>query len=179
MKPGFLQTEISTGPNSDDTAFFANALANPPIPPDATLAHRLNGQVAMPQFIAMQAEVLMLRGDARALDDIERILTVTETSRDLYFNAELHRLAAECHLKFDEHQAAEAALQCAIDTARAQRAKTFELRAATALGRLWVDRHAEASAHALLQSALEGLGNPEETVDVRRARACLTEWAGI
>ena len=141
---------------------------------------RLWGQVAMPQLIAMRAEVLMLRGDhARALDDIERILTVTETSRDLYFNAELHRLAAECHLKFDEHQAAEAALQRAIDTARAQGAKTFELRAATALGRLWVDRHAEASAHALLQSALEGLGNPEETVDVRRARACLTEWAGI
>ena len=38
MKPVFLQTEISTRPNSDDTAFFANALANPPIPPDATLA---------------------------------------------------------------------------------------------------------------------------------------------
>ena len=38
MKPAFLQTEISTGPNADDHAFFANALANPPIPAGATLA---------------------------------------------------------------------------------------------------------------------------------------------
>ena len=38
MKPAFSQTEISTGTNSDDDAFFANALANPPIPADATLA---------------------------------------------------------------------------------------------------------------------------------------------
>ena len=38
MKPAFSQTEISTGTNSDDDAFFANALANPPIPADLTLA---------------------------------------------------------------------------------------------------------------------------------------------
>jgi epsilon-lactone hydrolase len=38
MKAGFVQTEISTGSNADDNAFFANALANPPIPADATLA---------------------------------------------------------------------------------------------------------------------------------------------
>ena len=38
MQPAFSQTEISTGTNSDDDAFFANALANPPIPADATLA---------------------------------------------------------------------------------------------------------------------------------------------
>lgn len=38
MRNAFLQTEISTGTNSDDNAFFANALANPPIPADATLA---------------------------------------------------------------------------------------------------------------------------------------------
>jgi tetratricopeptide (TPR) repeat protein len=139
---------------------------------------RILGQIAMPQFIAMQAEVLMLRGDhAHALDDIERILTVNETSRDLYFNADLHRLAAECHLKFDEHEAAEAGLQRAVETARAQGARTFELRAATALGRLWADRHERANARALLESVLETLGDPEDTVDMRRARACLTEWS--
>jgi epsilon-lactone hydrolase len=38
MKAAFVQTEISTGANLDDDAFFASALANPPIPPDATLA---------------------------------------------------------------------------------------------------------------------------------------------
>ena len=38
MKQGFVQTDVSTGTNADDHAFFANALANPPIPADATLA---------------------------------------------------------------------------------------------------------------------------------------------
>jgi predicted ATPase len=122
--------------------------------------------------------VLIVRGDhARALDEIQRILTVNETSRDRYFNAELHRLAAQCHLAFAEPEAAEAALQQAIETARAQGAKTFELRAATGLGRLWADRNQKGSAHALLQSVCESLGDAEETVDMRRARACLMEWS--
>jgi serine/threonine protein kinase/predicted ATPase len=139
---------------------------------------RIMGQIAMPQFIAMLAEVLMLRGDhARALDEIQRILTVNETRRDRYFNAELHRLAAECHLTLGEPEAAEAALQQAIETARAQGAKTFELRATTALGRLWADRNEKGRARALLQSVCEVLNDAEETVDVRRARACLMEWS--
>ena len=142
-------------------------------------SNRLWGQVAMPQMIAMQSEVLMLRGDyARPLDDIERILIANDSSRDLYFNAELHRLAAGCHLKFGEQEAAEAALQRAIETARVQGAKTFELRAAMALGRLWTDRQEKARAYALLHSRLEALGqDPEETPDVRRARGYLTEWS--
>jgi predicted ATPase len=140
-------------------------------------SNRLMGQVGMPQMIAMQAEVMMLGGDhAQALDSIERVLIANETSRDLYFNAELHRLAAECHLRFSEHEAAEGALQQALETARAQGAKTFDLRAATTLGRLWASHHEKARAHTLLQSALDALGDAEDTVDVRRARACLAEW---
>jgi predicted ATPase len=139
---------------------------------------RIMGQIAMPQFFAMLAEVLMLRGDhARALDEIQRILTANETRSDRYFNAELHRLAGACHLALGEPQAAEAALQQAIETARAQGAKTFELRATTALGRLWADRNEKDRALALLQSVCEVLNDAEETVDVRRARACLMEWS--
>ena len=139
---------------------------------------RLFGRVAMPHFIAMLAEVLMLQGDhARALDEIETILIAVDTSRDLYFNAELHRLAAECHIKFGEREAADAALQRALETARAQGAKTFELRAATTLGRLWANRDDKPKARQCLRSILDALGDAEETVDVRRARACLTEWS--
>jgi predicted ATPase len=136
------------------------------------------GQVAMPQFLAMLAEVLILRDDhARALDEIQRILTVNETSHDRYFDAELHRLAAECHLALGEPETAEAALQHAIETARAQGAKTFELRATTALGRLCAGRNQKDRALALVQSVCDRLYEAEETVDVRRARACLMEWS--
>ena len=138
---------------------------------------RIMGHIAMPLFLAMLAEVLILRGDhAHALDEIQRILTENETTRDLYFNAELHRLAAECHLALGEPEAAEAALQRAIETAHAQGAKTFELRAAAALGRLWTARNEKARAYALLQSVCEAHGDAEDGVDMRRARACLREW---
>jgi tetratricopeptide (TPR) repeat protein len=87
-----------------------------------------------------------------------------------------HRLAGECHRALGEPEAAEASLQKAIETARAQTAKTFELRAATALGRLWAARNQRDRALALLQKVCDSLGDAEETVDVNRARACLREW---
>ena len=138
---------------------------------------RIWGRVAMSQFHAMLAEVLIIRGDpSYALDELQRELMLTETSHDRYLNAELHRLAATCHLALGEPESAEAALNEAIALARAQGALTFELRAATALGRLWFDRAEQEKACALVQRVLDALDAAEETVDVRRARACLIEW---
>jgi tetratricopeptide (TPR) repeat protein len=135
---------------------------------------RIMGHVAMPHFVAMLAEVLVIRGEhGRALDEIARILRVNESLQDAYFNAELHRLAAECHLALDEREEAEAALGRAIETARSQGALTFELRAATAFARLCGDGENAAAARASLQRVLDALGDAEDTADVRRARACL------
>jgi predicted ATPase len=138
---------------------------------------RIMGHVAMTQFIAMLAEVLIIRGEqTRALDEIQRILIVNETHRDDYFNAELNRLAAECLLALNEPDEAEAALERAIAIAREQHARTFELRAATVLGRLWAGRNEQGRAHDRLHDILGGLREPEDVPDVRRARACLKEW---
>jgi tetratricopeptide (TPR) repeat protein len=136
---------------------------------------RLMGKVALPQFVVMLAGVLMLRADhERALDEIQRILN--DGHDDRYFDAELRRLAAECHLALGEPKAAEAALQQALGTARAQSARTFELRAATTLGRLWADRGETAKARALLQSVCDVLPDAEENVDLSRAHACMADW---
>lgn len=65
MKPGFVQTEISTGSNADDKAFFANALANPPIPADATLAQARDVLDSLASFNpAIPAEVIVTHVDA-------------------------------------------------------------------------------------------------------------------
>lgn len=96
---------------------------------------------------------------------------------DLYFNAEWHRLAGECHLALGESDAAEAALQQAIETARRQGAKTFELRAASSLGRVWEARGQRDRASTLLKTICDALGDAEETIDVPRARASLAEWS--
>jgi predicted ATPase len=156
-----------TGRSADGVAELQNGIEE---------SLRILGHVAMPHFCAMLAEALILRGEhARALDEIERILAAAESTGDLYFNAELHRLAAECHRALGDPESAEAALGRAIETARSQGALTFELRAATALARLCRDRDAAAAARASLQRVLDALGDSEETVDVRRARACLAE----
>jgi tetratricopeptide (TPR) repeat protein len=137
---------------------------------------RIWGQVGMPQFLAMLAEVLILRGEhERALGELQRILAVNETSSDRYFDAELHRLAAECHVALGQPGAAEDALQQAIDTARSQEARTFELRATTALARLWSARGEKDRARALLQPVCDAFRNAEEAPDLRRARTCLME----
>jgi hypothetical protein len=137
---------------------------------------RLWGQVAMPQFHAMLAEVRIIRGEpAHALDETQQGLALADTSHDRHFNAELHRLAGACHLVLGQPESAEAALNQAIETARAQGARTFELRAATALAPIWFERGEgeKERARALVQGVLDALGDAEETVDVRRARALL------
>jgi predicted ATPase len=140
---------------------------------------RIMGQVAMPQFLAMLAEVLILRGEhARALDEIDRILAVNKTTRDEYFDAELHRLAAECHVAFGEPEAAEAALEQAVEIARQQNAMTFELRATTALAKLWAEHNQKGKACAALEHVLDAFRDAEETVDVRRARDLLADCIG-
>ncbi len=157
-----------TGRTSDGLAELQSAIED---------SMRIMGHVAMGAFFAMLAEVLIIRGEhARALDEIQRILTANETTRDKYFNAELQRLAAECHLALGEPEAAEAALESAIEIARSQRALTFELRATTAWGRLWAERNGTGRARQRLQEILDKLGDAEETADVRCARACVMQW---
>ena len=139
---------------------------------------KIMGEIAMPHFISMLAEVLILRCDyTRALDEVQRILKRNETSRDRYFNEELYRLAAECQLALGDAGAAEASLDHAIATARAQGAARLELRAAAAMAMLWAGRSEQGRARAILQAACSQLRDTENTADVRRARSLLAELA--
>jgi tetratricopeptide (TPR) repeat protein len=141
-------------------------------------SERAMGQVAMPHFVCMLAGVLIPLGrHTQALESIRRILQANETSRDLYFNAELCRLAGECHAAAGEREAARAAYEEALETARSQGAKTFELRAGTALGRLLADCGDRSAAKELLQLICSRFGDAEETVDLASARECLIHWS--
>jgi predicted ATPase len=156
-----------TGKTADGLAELQTAIAD---------SVRIMGHVAMPHFMAMLAEVLIFRGEhARALDEIQRILTVNKSTRDEYFDAELHRLAGECHLALGEPDAAVAALEQAVEIARQQKALTFQLRATTALARFWLEQDQQDKARAALQHVLTAFRDAEENVDVRRARALLAD----
>jgi len=139
---------------------------------------QIMGRIAMSQFIPMVAELLILLGrHAEALEPIRQILKVNETSRDLSFNAELCRLAGDCHVALGRPDLASVVYEKAIETARSQGAKTFELRAGTALARFWALGGDKLRAKALLQGICGTFSDAEETIDLTHARECLMQWA--
>jgi predicted ATPase len=94
------------------------------------------------------------------------------------FEAELHRLRGELLLQQGATAAAEAAeawLHQALAVTRRQETRTFELRAATSLARLWHEQGERTRARELLAPVYgwftEGFG----TADLKDARTLLDE----
>ena len=94
----------------------------------------------------------------RALAVLDEALATSERIGHRAFEAELHRVRGEMLLKREpaDTVAAEEALQTAIAVARQQGTRSFELRAALALAKLYQSIGRPADAHAVLAPALEG-----------------------
>lgn len=92
------------------------------------------GHVALPQFSAMMAEVLLVRGDLTAAETCLTYAMDFETSHDDgYFTAELRRLSGVCLARLGRTDDARTRLHEAREIARAQGATMFELRASLSL----------------------------------------------
>ena len=78
--------------------------------------------------------------DARGC--INEALTAIRTNKERWCEAEVNRVAGEVALKSPEPNAAKAEtyFECALAVARQQQAKSWELRAAMSLARLWRSR---------------------------------------
>jgi predicted ATPase len=83
---------------------------------------------------------------------IGEALTAMETTKERLWEADVHRIAGEIALKSPEPDAAkaEAYFQHALAVARQQQAKSWELRAAMSLARLWRDQGKREEARDLL-----------------------------
>jgi len=94
-----------------------------------------------------------------------------------YYDAELHRLRAEILL--DTHanavEEAEALFGQSLEIARRQEAKTFELRAATSLARLWQRQGKRDAARALLAPLYAWFTEGFDTRDLIEAQGLLEE----
>ena len=93
------------------------------------------------------------------------------------YDAELGRLRAEILLDMDGNavEEAEALFGQSLEIARRQEAKTFELRAATSLARLWQRQGKRAAAHALLAPLYAWFTEGFATRDLQAAKALLEE----
>jgi len=94
-----------------------------------------------------------------------------------FHDAELHRLRAEILFDMDGNavEEAEVLFHKALEIARRQEAKTFELRAATSLARLWQCQGKRDAARDLLTPVYEWFTEGCGTRDLIEAKALLAE----
>jgi predicted ATPase len=93
------------------------------------------------------------------------------------YEAELHRLKGELLLARSPDHEPEATwcFDHALDTARRQQAKSWELRAATSLARLWQSQHKRQEAYDLLAPIYNWFTEGFETPDLIEAKSLLNE----
>src|ERR1700733_7221066 len=126
------------------------------------------------------AEAEARAGDPeRAVASLDEALATCERIDHRTFEAELHRVRGEMLLKRDPANAstAEEALQTAIAVAQRQGTRSFELRAALALAKLYQSTGRPAEAHAVLAPALEGFSPTSEMPEIVETQALLSQLA--
>jgi len=126
------------------------------------------------------AEVETEEGQLEAANaTVDRALAETERTRHRWFEAETHRIRGEILLKRDPANTvpAEEAFLTAIAIAQQQKARSFELRAALALAKLYQSIGRAADAHAILAPALEGFSPTPEFPETEEAEALLATLA--
>jgi class 3 adenylate cyclase/predicted ATPase len=133
--------------------------------------------VTLAEFTARLAEAYGRIGQAEeGLNLLAEALAVVEMG-DLWCEAELHRIKGELLLRqaIPDAPQAEACFQQALTVARRQQAKSWELRAAMSLSRLWQQQGKRAEARELLAPIYGWFTEGFDTPDLQEAKALLEE----
>ena len=114
-----------------------------------------------------------------ALYCIREAMTKVETTKESWFEAEIKRMAGEIALLLPDPDAtkAEEYFEHALAVARQQQAKSWELRAAMSMARLWYDQGKRQQAHDLLAPVYGWFTEGFDTLDLKQAKALLDELA--
>lgn len=106
------------------------------------------------------------------LEILRELIASTKQCGQHWFDAELHRVQGELLLGRGAAGVgeAESAFRTALEIARRQRTKAFELRSAIGLARLFIDSGREASASDLLTSALVDLDTGQDLPEIEQAK---------
>jgi predicted ATPase len=105
---------------------------------------------------------------------------VADETGECWNEAERYRLKGELLLaqSMDHQREAEACYGHALDVARGQQAKSFELRTATSLARLWQHQGKPEDARQLLGDIYGWFTEGFDTTDLQEAKALLDELGG-
>jgi class 3 adenylate cyclase/tetratricopeptide (TPR) repeat protein len=108
---------------------------------------------------------------------IREALAASESSKEVWCDANIHRIAGETALLSNRSKEAEAHFEQALEVSRQQQAKSFELRAAMSLARLWSGQGKSEEAHDLLAPVFAWFTEGFDTPDLRDAKSLLNELA--
>jgi predicted ATPase/class 3 adenylate cyclase len=160
-----------TGKASDAVGIFAST-----IPAQRSIGVRLY----FPVWLSLLARAY---GELGQFDEagshIGEAITAVETTKETWYEAEVHRIAGEIALMLPEPDAAkaEACFERALSVARAQQTKSFELRAAVGMARLWRDQGKPDQAREILAPVYGWFTEGFDTLDLKQAKALLDELA--
>jgi predicted ATPase len=108
---------------------------------------------------------------------IREALSATDASQERWSEAEISRVTGEIALRSPERQNAEEYFERALAVAREQQAKSWELRAAMSLARLWREQGKVQQAQELLAPMYGWFTEGFDTRDLKEAKALLEELA--
>ncbi len=147
----------------------------------AAYADRGN-KLSVPFYRGQLAEIEAERGSVEAaLAEIDGALALAGEAGEHWFDAALHRIRGEIILKQNpaDPAAAEAAFLAAIAVAQQQKARSFELRAALSLAKLYQSTSRPIDAHDVLGPALEGFSPTPEFPAIAEAKALFESLAHL
>jgi predicted ATPase len=130
----------------------------------------------LPGFEAALAAAEASAGETDAgLRRLDGALAELERTEQRWYEAEMHRIRAGILLKRDlaNTAAAEQSLQAAISVAQSQKARSFELRAALSLAKLYRAANRDADAHTVVAPAVEGFPPTEQFPELTEAQTLL------
>jgi predicted ATPase/class 3 adenylate cyclase len=137
-------------------------------------------EVFRPYGLALLAEAYAKVGQPdEGLSLLAEALAVANDKGERRWDAELYRLQGELLLtrSAEQHVEVEACFQQALEIARRQQAKSWELRAALSLSRLWQQQGKRHEAYQLLAPIYGWFTEGFDTPDLQEAKALLDELA--
>lgn len=134
--------------------------------------------IFVPLFLSIRGRAFAER---RQFDQAQRCIgeaiALAEASGERWFDAEIYRIGGEIELGSSERKSpnAQRYFEQALDVARAQQARSLELRAAVSLARLWRDQERRTEARDLLARVFDWFTEGFDTLDLKEARSLLKE----
>jgi predicted ATPase len=142
-------------------------------------AYRATGaQTWLPYFLGLQAEThARAKRTEDGLASVAEALALADKTEQHCWQAELNRIKGELLLAVssNNHAEAESCFSQALNIARRQQAKSWELRAAVSLGRLWQQQGKVEEAHKMLSEIHGWFTEGFDTADLKDAKALLEE----